>query len=185
MLFSRDGIPNPFQKTVQQVDKMVNPNGKDVINDPGSVKHTLEGAGMLDSSVTSKKFGGLDDRGTEFNFLSLHINTMTTMSMIGLTALFIELLLYCSSKQCCGDIWRAMTCCRCTMVPRHNQSTYELSTSIGSAHHLAINAASAPTQGEMESLENTQYLILAKQKKRPKMDADKNADFNEGDQKCG
>ena len=83
---------------------MVNPNGKDVINDPGSVKHILEGAGILDSSVTDENIGGLDDRGTEFNFLLLHINTMTTMLMIGLTALFIGLLLYRSSKQCWGDI---------------------------------------------------------------------------------
>ena len=66
---------------------MVNPNGKDVINDPGSVKHILGGAGILDSSVTDENIGGLDDRGTEFNFLSLHINTMTTMSMLGLTAI--------------------------------------------------------------------------------------------------
>ena len=158
MLFSREGMPNPFHKTVQQVDKMVNPNGKDVINDPGSVKHILEGAGILDSSVTDENIGGLDDRGTEFNFLSLHINTMTTMSMIGLTALFIGLLLYCSSKQCWGDIWRAMTCCRCTMRPRHDQSTYEPSTSIGSAHPLAKNAASAPTQGGIDCLEHACYL---------------------------
>ena len=54
MIFSRNGIPNPFHRTVQQVDKMVNPNGKDVINDPGSVKHILEGAGILDSSVTDE-----------------------------------------------------------------------------------------------------------------------------------
>ena len=68
MLFSHDGIPNPFHKTVQQVDEMVNPQGKDVILDKGTVKHTLEGAGILDSSVTSENFGGLDDRGEEFNF---------------------------------------------------------------------------------------------------------------------
>ena len=59
------------------------------------------------------------------------------------------------------------------MGPRHDQSTYEPSTSLGSAHHLAINAASAPTQGEMESLENARYLRLAKQKKRPKVEGDK------------
>ena len=135
--------------------------------------------------MTYKNIDGLDDRGTKFNFLSLHINTMTTMSMIGLTALFIGLLLYCSSKQCWGDIWRAMTCCRCTMGPRHDQATYEPTTSLGSAHHLAINAALAPTQGEMENIENAHYLRLAKQKKRPKVEGDKNADFNEGDQKCG
>ena len=185
MLFSRDGIPNPFHRTVQKADEIVNPNVKDVINDPGSVKHILEGAGILDSSVTDENIGGLDDRGMEFNFLSLHINRLTTMSMIRLTALFIGLLLYCSSKQYWGDIWRAMTCCRCTMGHRHDQSTYEPSTSLGSAHHLAINAALAPTQGEMESLENARYLRLAKQKKRPKINADKNADFNKGDKKCG
>ena len=84
MLFSRDGIPNPFHKTVQQVDEMVNPQGKDVILDRGAVKHTLEGAGILDLSVTSENFGGLDDRGAEFNFLSLHINNVTTMLVIGL-----------------------------------------------------------------------------------------------------
>ena len=93
MLFSPDGIPNPFHKTVQQVDKMVNPQGKDVILDRGTVKHTLEGAGILDSSVTSEKFGDLDDRGGEFNFFSLHINTVTTMSVIWLMALFVGLLL--------------------------------------------------------------------------------------------
>ena len=91
---------------------MVNPQGKDVILDRGTIKHTLEGAGILDSSVTSENFGGLDDRGAEFNFLLLHVNTVTTMSVIGLVALW-------------GNIWRAMTCCRCTMGPRHDQSMYE------------------------------------------------------------
>ena len=185
MLFSRDGIPNPFHKTVQQVDKMVNPQGKDVILDRGTVKHTLEGAGILDSSVTSENFGGLDDRGAEFNFLSLHINTVTTMSMIRLVVLFVGLLLYFSNKECWHGIWRAMTCCRCTMGPRHDQSTYEPSTSTGSAHPLAINAASAPTQGEIDSLEQACYLRLTKQKKKPKVEADKYADFNKGDHKCG
>ena len=123
MLVSHDDIPYPFHKTVQQIDEMVNPQGEDVILDPGSMKHTLEGAGILDSSVTSENFGGLDDRGAEFNFLSLHVNTVTTMSVIRLIALFIGLLLYCSSKESWGDIWRAMTCCRCTMGPRHDQST--------------------------------------------------------------
>merc|ERR1712081_154029 len=122
---------------------MVVPSKRDVIYDPGSVKHTLEGAGIMDNSETDENIGGLDDRGTEFNFLSLHINTMTTMSMLGLTAIFIGLLLYCSSKQCWGDIWRAMTCCRCTMEPRHNQALYEPSTSLGSAHHH-VALASAP-----------------------------------------
>ena len=136
----------------------------------------------MDNSETDENIGGLDDRGTEFNFLSLHINTMTTMSMLGLTAIFIGLLLYCSSKQCWGDIWRAMTCCRCTMEPRHDQALYEPSTSLGSAHH---HAASAPAPGEMENIEDARYLRLAKQKKQPKVEGDNKADFNEGDQKCG
>ena len=57
--------------------------------------------------------------------------------------------------------------------------------STGSAHPLAIAAASAPTQGEIDSLEQARYLRLAKQKKRPKIKQDKHADFNKGDQKCG
>ena len=126
MIFSRDRIPNPFHSpigTFPTIDEMGIVCGqKDVIYDPGSVKHTLEGAGIMDNSETDENIGGLDDRGTEFNFLSLHINTMTTMLMLGLTAIFIGLLLYCSSKQCWGDIWRAMTCCRCTMGPRHDQA---------------------------------------------------------------
>ena len=71
------------------------------------------------------------------------------------------------------------------MGPRHDQATYEPTTSLGSAHHLAINVALAPTQGEMENIENARYLRLAKQKKRPKVKGDNKADFNEGDQKCG
>ena len=160
MIFSRDGIPNPFHSP--KVDEMVVPGQKDVIYDPGSVKHTLEGAGIMDNSETDENFGGLDDRGTEFNFLSLHINTMTSMTMLGLTAIFIGLLLYCSSKECWGDIWRALKCCRCTMAPRHDQALYEPSTSLGSTYqHVAL----APAHTETEDLENSRYLKLAKQKK--------------------
>ena len=71
------------------------------------------------------------------------------------------------------------------MDPRHDQATYEPSTSTGSVHHLAINAASAPTQGEIDNLEHAHYLRLAKQKKRPKIEADKYAEINEGDNKSG
>ena len=127
--------------------------------------------------MTSENFGGLNDRGAEFNFVSLHINTVTTMGMIGRVALFVGLLLYCSSKECWRGIWRAMTCCRCTMGPRHDQSTYEPSTSTGSAIPLAIATASASKQGEIDSLEQVHYLRLAKQKKRPKVEPDKHADF--------
>ena len=103
----------------------------------------------MDYSETDENFGGLDDRGTEFNFLSLHINTMTSMTMLGLTAIFIGLLLYCSSKECWGDIWRALKCCRCTMAPRHDQALYEPSTSLGSAYQ---HAALAPAPGQVENL---------------------------------
>ena len=65
------------------------------------------------------------------------------------------------------------------MAPHHDQTLYEPSTAIGSAHP---NAASAVI--EMEHLENAQYLKLAKQKKRPKIEGDKSIDFNEG-KKCG
>ena len=167
MIFSRDGIPNPFHSpigTFPTIDEMVNPNQKDVIYDPGSVKHTLEGAGILDNSETDENFGGLDDRGTEFNFLSLHVNTMASMTALGLTAIFIGLLLYCSSKECWGDIWRALKCCRCTMAPNHDQALYEPSTSLGSTYQ---HAALAPAQRETEDLENARYLKLAKQKIRP------------------
>ena len=160
---------------------MVNPNQKDVIYDPESVKHTFEGAGILDNSETDKNIGGLDDRGTEYNFLSLHINTMMSMTALGLTAIYISLLLYCSSKECWGDIWRALKCCRCTIAPGHDQTLYEPSTLLGSAYQ---HAALAPAQGETENLENAHYLKLAKQKKRPKVKGDKNNDFNEGE-KCG
>ena len=108
MIFSRDGIPNPFHSpigTFPTIDEMgIVPGQKDVIYDPGSVKHTLEGAGILDNSETNENFGGLDDRGMEFNFLSLHVNTMASMTALDLTAIFIRLLLCCSSKECSGDI---------------------------------------------------------------------------------
>ena len=71
------------------------------------------------------------------------------------------------------------------MGPRHDQSTYEPSTSTGSAQPLPLATASAPTQGETDSLEQVCYLRLAEQEKKPKVEGDKYADFNEGDQKYG
>ena len=99
MLFSCDGIPNPFHKKVQQVDKMENPQGKDAILDRGNIKHSLEGAGISDSLVTSEQFGGLSDRAEEWNFISLHVNTVTMMRMFGAVEIFVGLLLYCSSTE--------------------------------------------------------------------------------------
>ena len=55
MIFPVNGIPNPFHSpigTFPEVDAMVAPNQKDVIYDPGSLKHTIEGAWNLDNSKT-------------------------------------------------------------------------------------------------------------------------------------
>ena len=97
MLFARDGIPSIFGRdntigTFPEADLMITPGQKDVNYDPGSVQKDFEGAGILDNSETEEKFGGIDDRGAEFNFLSLHINTMTSMTALGLTAIFIGIL---------------------------------------------------------------------------------------------
>ena len=162
--------------TFPEADVMITPGQKDVIYDPGSVKKDFKGAGILDNSETEENFGGLDDRCTEFNFLSLHINTMASMTALGLTAIFIGILLYCSTRECWSEVWRALKCCKCTMGPHHDQILYKPPT-IGPAHP---NIASAPTAIEMEALEQAQYLKLAKQKKRPKMEGDKSNDFDEG-----
>ena len=164
---------------------MVNPQGRDVILERGTIKHTLEGAGISDSSVTDEQFGGLADRAEEWNFISLHVNTVTTMGMLGAVAIFVGLLLYCSSRECWHSIWRAMTCCRCTMGPRHHQPTYKSTRFTGSTQPVATITASAPMPGELENLEQARYLRLAKQKKKPKVEADKYADSNKGEQKCG
>ena len=73
--------------------------GKD-INPPTGIQHTLEGAGILDSSVTSEQFGGLADRAEEWNFVSLYINTVTKMGMLGTIPFCLGMLLYCSSHEC-------------------------------------------------------------------------------------
>ena len=50
--------------------------------------------------------------------------------------------------------------------------------STGSTPPVATNTASAPMPGELENLEQARYLKLVKQKKKPKVEADKYADFN-------
>ena len=184
MLFARDGIPSIFGHdntigTFPEADLMITPGQKDVNYDPGSVKKDFEGAGILDNSETEEKFGGIDDRGAEFNFLSLHINTMTSMTALGLTAIFIGILLYCSTHDCWTEVWRTLKCCKCTMAPHLDQMPNEPPT-IGSTQPTN---ASAPTAIEMEALKQAQYLKLAK-KKRPKIEGDRSFDFNEGE-KCG
>ena len=130
MLFARDGIPSPFGRddtigTFPEEDLMYTPGQKDVNYDPGSVRKDFEGAGILDNSKTEERFGGIDDRGAEFNFLSLHVNTMASMTALGLTAIFIGILLYCSSRDCWGEIWETLKCCKCTMMPHSDQMLYE------------------------------------------------------------
>ena len=183
MLFARDGIPSPFGRddtigTFPEEDLMYTPGQKDVNYDPGSVQKDFEGAGILDNSETEERFGGIDDRGAEFNFLSLHVNTMASMTALGLTAIFIGILLYCSSRDCWGEIWETLKCCKCTMTPHSDQMLYEPPTS-GSTHPTN---ASAPTAIKMEALEQAQYLKLAR-KKRPKIEGDRNFDFNEGEKR--
>ena len=117
MLFSKDGIKNIFYKQAWQEDKMVNPQGQEVILNRGGIKHTLKGAGISDSSVASKKFRGLADRAEQWNFVSLHINTVTTMGALGAIVFCLGMLLYYSSRDCWQSIRRVLNCCRCTMVP--------------------------------------------------------------------
>ena len=143
--------------------------------DPGSVQKDFKGAGILDNSETEERFGGINDRGAEFNFLSLHINTMASMTALGLTAIFIGILLYCSSRDCWSEVWKTLKCCKCTMTPHSDQMPYEPPI-IGSTHPTN---ASAPTAIEMEALEQAQYLKLARNK-RPKMEGDRNFNSNEG-----
>ena len=180
MLFARDGIPSIFGRdntigTFPEADLMITPGQKDLNYDPGSVQKDFEGAGILDNSETEEMFGGIDDRGAEFNFLSLHVNTMASMTALGLTAIFIGILLYCSSRDCWSEVWETLKCCKCTMTPHSDQLPYEPPT-IGSTHPTN---ASAPTAIEMEALEQAQYLKLAR-KKRPKTEGDRSFDFKEG-----
>ena len=184
MLFARDGIPSIFgrDKTIgtfpelTEAEMMISPGQKDGNYDPGQVQKDFEGAGIMDNSNTEEKFGGIDDRGAEFNFLSLHINTMTSMSVIGVTAILIGIILYCSTRECWSEIWSTLKCCKCTMEPHHGQILYEPPI-IGPAFS---NTASAPTAIEMEALEQAQYLKLAKKQKKPKMEGDNSNDFGEG-----
>ena len=139
MLFARDGIPSIFGRdntigTFPEADLMITPGQKDVNYDPGSVKKDFEGTGILDNSETEEKFGGIDDRGAEFNFLLLHINTMTSMTALGLTAIFIGIVLYCPTRECWSEVWRALKCCKCTMGPHHDQILYEPPTIIPCKH---------------------------------------------------
>ena len=173
------------EKVRQKEDKTVNPQGEDVILDRG-IKHTLEGAGISDSLVTREQVGGLANRAKEWNFVSLHINTITTMVALGAIPFCVGMLLYCSSQDCWQSIWRAITCCRCTMGPEHHPPTYKSAMSTVSSPPVVTTMASAPTPGELENLEQAKYQKLAKQKrKQPMVKPDKNADSNEGEQKCG
>ena len=93
-IFPRDGINNPFYIPVNHENKEM------VHGPPSGISLNLEGAGIIDSSSTSEQFGGLAERGSEWSFISLHLNTVTSMSVLGGLMLAIGVLLYCSSKQC-------------------------------------------------------------------------------------
>ena len=90
MIFPRDGIQNLFHKSVHPiVEEMANgPTG------PAGISHTLNGVGIVDSSSTSEHFGGMAERCSEWNFISLHMNTVTSMSGLGGIMLAIGVLLY-------------------------------------------------------------------------------------------
>ena len=64
------------------------------------------------------------------------------------------------------------------MGPHHGETVYlpELPI-IGPSYSTT---ATAPTAIEMEALKHAQYLKLAKQEKRPKIEGDKSIDFDEG-----
>ena len=72
------------------------------------------------------------------------------------------------------------------MGPGHHPPTYESAMSTVSTLPVVTTMASAPRSGELENLEQAKNLRLAKQKrKQPKVELDKNADSNKGEQKCG
>ena len=173
MIFPRDGIP----WIVSDIDKpigtfpelteaeMFTSQGQPEDYNPGRVQKDFEGAGILDNSQTEEKFGGIDDRGSEFNFLSLHINTMTSMSVLGITAILIGIILYCSTRSCWSEIWSSLKCCKCTVGPHHPETIYlpEIPMTVP-----PYSPATAPTAREMEALEEAQYLKLAKKQKKSK-----------------
>ena len=175
MLFPRDGIPSIFggrDNTIgtfpelTEAEMFTSTGQKDGDYDPGRVQKDFEGAGILDNSNTEEKFGGIDDRGSEFNFLSLHINTMTSMSVLGITAILIGIILYCSTRSCWSEIWSSLKCCKCTVGPHHPETIYlpEIPMTVPPYS----TPATAPTAREMEALEEAQYLKLAKKQKKSK-----------------
>ena len=71
------------------------------------------------------------------------------------------------------------------MGPGQHPPTYKSTMSTRSAPPVVTSMATAPTPGELENLEQAKYLRLAKQKRKPKVEVNKTADSNEGEQKCG
>merc|ERR1711954_31968 len=162
-IFGRDNTIGTFLD-LTEAEMMISPGQKDVNYDPGQVQKDFEGAGIMDNSNTEEKLCGIDDRGAELNFLSLHINTMTRKSVIGVTAILIGIILYCSTRSCWSEIWSSLKCCKCTMEPHHGQILYEPPIT-GPSYS---NTATAPKAIEMEALEQAQYLKLARKQKKPK-----------------
>ena len=159
-IFPRDGILNPFHNPVSH-------NSEEMIKErPGGISHVMEGVGLSDSSSTSEQFGGLAERGSEWSFISLHLNTVTSMSALGGLMLLIGILLYCSSKQCWYSIWRSIKCCRCAIEPQPPRYEEAISYSPATTSTATTSPPTAPTPGETETLEQSKYLRLGKQKKK-------------------
>ena len=91
---------------------------------------------------------------------------MTSMSVIGITAILIGIILYCSSRDCWSEIWSTLKCCKCTVEPHHGETLYIPELPIMGPSYS--NTATAPTAIEMEALEQAQYLKLAKKQKKSK-----------------
>lgn len=144
MIFPRDLISNHFHKP-SRLEKLEMARRL-----PPVKKHSLEGAGIVDSLSTSKQFGGVADQAEEWNFILSHLSTVTSMGALGVIIINLGILLYCSSKSCWMSIWRAITYCRCIigldLGQPHTLTT--ISTIL-----IAVTSPSAQTQGEIEALE--------------------------------
>ena len=171
---------NPFHNPV--ID-----NSEEMIKGPPcGISHVLEGAGISDSSSTSEQFGGLAERGSEWSFISLHLNTVTSMSVLGGLMLAIGVLLYCSSKQCWGAVWQGIRCCRCAISPDQAPPPPQYEEAIAAYSSATTSTAvttppSAPTPGETEALEQAKYLRLGKQKRKPPPKEVNTAETKEGE----
>ena len=118
----------------------------------------------MDGSSTSEKYGGASDRVTEWNFISFHLNTVTSMGVLGGIMIALGILLYCFSRTCWLSIWRSIHCCGCAIGtdPEQKQTMTAYSTMA-----IAVNTLpSTPSQGDIDTLEQSTSLKIGKQKKK-------------------